>query len=176
MSGQATTEKGGGPSRQAVVIFNSRYGNTEKIARSLEKGLQAAGLKTYCVDSRSVNLRALNQYDLVCVGAPTEFGTAPRGIKGFLGQLSQVRLQGKYGFAFDTKLPSRFSGSAAKFIEGKLKKLGLEIVVPRSSAIVVKEKDVPGNAKLDDGEEERFRRVGVIVGTALVAKGKAITR
>ena len=49
-------------------------------------------------------------------------------------------LKGKRGFAFDTKLESRLSGSAAKFIEKKLRERGLDIIRPHGSAIVAGQK------------------------------------
>ena len=80
-------------------------------------------------------------------------------------------MSGKCGFAFDTKLDSRFSGSAAKLIENELSKLGLRIIVPRESAIVfsLKERGSIIGARLKEGEEKRFEQVGVQVGTALAA-------
>lgn len=42
-------------------------------------------------------------------------------MKEFLERLKGVDLKGRDGFAFDTRLESRFSGSTAKFIEKKLR-------------------------------------------------------
>jgi len=121
---------------RACVIFDTRYGNTEKIAKSFETGLKEAGIQTVCVNAKDVAVDSLKEYDLICVGAPTEWLTASKQIKEFLGKLRSVDLSGKYGFAFDTKLGAPLSGSAAKFIEKELKSVGLQIVAPRESAIV----------------------------------------
>jgi hypothetical protein len=65
----------------------------------------------------------------------------------------------------------RVSGSAAKFIEKELERLGLRILAPRESAIVTspRAKDRASVTKLKEGEEQRFQQVGRQVGTALLA-------
>jgi hypothetical protein len=98
-------------------------------------------------------------------------------MKEFLGKLKSTDLSGKYGFAFDTKLDSRFSGSAAKFIEKELSNKGLQIIAPRESALVfsLKERGATTGARLKEGEEKRFEQVGLQVGAALAARA-GVTR
>jgi flavodoxin len=158
---------------RACIIFDTRYGNTEKIARSFETGLKEAGVQTVCVNARDVPIDSLKQYDLICVGAPTEAFTAYKPMKEFLGKLKSIDLSGKYGFTFDTKLGAPLSGSAAKFIEKQLKNLGLQIIAPRESAIVFGVKKEEGSARLKEGEEKRFGQVGLKVAAALAAEAGA---
>ena len=159
---------------RACVIFDTRYGNTEKIAESFETGLKGAGIQTACVNARDVAVDSLKQYDLISVGAPTEAFTASKPMKEFLGKLKSIDLSGRYGFAFDTKLDWRLSGSAAKFIEKELNNLGLQIIAPRESAIVftLRERGAITGARLKEGEEKRFEQIGTQVGTALAARGR----
>mgnify|MGYP001048605597 CR=1 FL=1 len=159
---------------RACVIFDTRYGNTEKIAKSFETGLKEAGIQTVCVNAKDVAVDSLKQYDLICVGAPTEGFTASKPMKEFLGKLKSIDLSGKYGFAFDTRLDWRFSGSAAKFIEKELKNLGLQIIAPCESAVVfaLKEKGAITGARLKEGEEERFKQIGHQVGTVKAQSGE----
>lgn len=164
------------PSRneiKAIVIFDTRYGNTEKIAESLETGLKQAGVQTVCVNTKDVAVDSLQQYDLICVGAPTEAFTASKPMKEFLGRLKNTDLSGNCGFAFDTKLDSRLSGSAAKFIEKELINLNLRIIAPREAAIVfaLKERGATTGARLKEGEEKRFEEIGLRVGTMIAQSG-----
>jgi flavodoxin len=158
----------------ACVIFDTRYGNTEKIARSFETGLGESGIQTVCVNARDVAVDSLMQYDLICVGAPTEAFTASKPMKEFLAKLKSIDLSGKCGFAFDTRLDSRFFGSAAKVIEKELSNKGLQIIAPRESALVfsLKERGAVTGARLKEGEEKRFEQIGTQVGTALAARGR----
>jgi flavodoxin len=168
---------------KAIVIYHTRFGNTERIAKSLETGLkEASGIEdVICANVRDIAVlsavddednNSLKQYDIICIGAPTEGFSAPKPIKEFLGKLKRVNLAGKYGFAFDTKVDSKLSGSAAKFIEKELKNQGLQIVAPRESAIVfaLKETGTITGAKLKEGEEKRFKEIGLQLGTEPLAK------
>jgi flavodoxin len=159
----------------ASVIFDTRYGNTEKIAGSLETGLKEAGIETVCINAKDVPVESLKQYDLICVGGPTEAFTASKAIKEFLRKLKGIELSGKCAFAFDTKLDSRFSGTAAKFIEKELSNLNLRIIAPRESAIVfsLKERGAITGARLKEGEEKRFQQIGLQVWAALAARAGA---
>ena len=151
---------------RAIVIFDSKYGNTGEVAKSLADGLQKAGMNTSCLNMRDVKAETLSEYDFIAVGAPTQAFSASKPMKDFLEQLENVEgLKGKQGFAFDTKFASRLSGSAAKYIESKLSKLGLEIAKPRESAIVKK-----SEGPLAEGEHEAFERLGFEIGSNLVAR------
>ncbi|MGA2240256.1 MAG: flavodoxin domain-containing protein [Candidatus Bathyarchaeia archaeon] len=155
---------------RGCVIFDTRYGNTEKIAKSFETGLKQAGVQTVCLNAKDVAVESLKQYDLICVGAPTEAFTAYKPMKEFLRKLKSIDLSGKHGFAFDTKINAPLSGSAAKFIEKELSNKGLQIIAPRESAIVFGVKKEEGGARVKEGEEKRFEQIGLQVGTALAAR------
>jgi len=161
---------------RACVIFDSRFGNTEKVARSLQAGIREAGVETVCVNSRDVKLGSLKEYDLVCIGAPTEAFTASKPIKDFIAGLGEAELSGKYCFAFDTKLDWRVSGSASKFIEKKPEQLGLRVLARRESAIVrgSEGKDRVSTTTLKEGEEKRFQQIGREVGAAVLAGTKPV--
>jgi flavodoxin len=159
----------------AAVLFSTRFGTTEKVARAFEAGLREAGIRTVCLSTQQATPDSLKQYDLICVGGPTEVFGATKQIKEFLKSASGTDLEGKLGFAFDTKLDSRMSGSAAKYIEHSLDDQGIHLVAHRESAIVTSRKEggrIVG-ADLKAGEEERFVQLGTQVG-AKAANAKAL--
>jgi flavodoxin len=146
-----------------VVLYDTMFGNTEKIGASIARGLESAGVETRCVPVARARPEELADYDLIVVGAPTQKFTASKPMKDFIGRLGTTTgLAGKKFYAFDTKLPSRFSGSAAKYIEAKLLQLGMDPAAERSSAI-----GRGSDFRLDEGEEDRFVRVGEMLGTTL---------
>ena len=142
---------------KALVVYDSVYGNTEKIARALAKGLEDGGVDVQCVRVDAAEFDELNGYDLLFVGSPVQGWSASKLTKEFLERLKSVEdLSGKKAFAFDTKMGrSRLVGSAGGMIEGKLKSLGLTIIKPHASA-VVKGREGP----LEEGAEETFRQLG----------------
>lgn len=97
-------------------------------------------------------------------------------MKQFLKTLKNVKLASKYGFAFDTKVDSRFSGSAARFIEKELKHMGLQMVARREYAYVynkVKGEISTRSTTLKLGEEQRFEKIGAEIGRAVLAANKS---
>lgn len=157
---------------KAIVLFDTIYGNTERIARLLAAGLQESGVEAESVNIKEAQTDALAGYDLLALGAPTQYFTASKPLKAFLERLKGIELKGKKGFAFDTRLDSRLSGSAAKFIEKRLQELGFIIIRPRASALVMCEKGArPEETILKEGMEERFESIGKELG-ALLKKTK----
>jgi flavorubredoxin len=169
---------------KAIVLFDTLFGNTERIANSLAKGLQEAGITTECTNIKMARLEKLPEYDLLALGAPTQYISSSRPMKNFLGRLKDLDLRGKYGFAFDTKLDHFMAGSAAKFIEKKLKAYGIDIIRPHSSAIVIgrkenekkkKEEEIKiGETVLKEGMEELFETIGRELGTLLESRARKV--
>jgi len=157
---------------KACVVFDTRYGNTLKIAKSLESGLKGAGIDAFCFNAKDVSSDSLRESDLICVGAPTEWHTAYRPIREFLRAIHRQDVAGKFGFAFDTKLDRPLAGSAAKPIEKELRSLGFRIISPRESATVFMEGGNVGGAKLKEGEEKRFEGIGLRIGGVLLRRAQ----
>jgi flavodoxin len=161
---------------KAILLFDTVFGNTERIANSLARGLKDVGVDAECVSINNARVDKLSDYDLLALGAPTQYITASKPMKEFLDQLKDLDLKGHYGFAFDTKLDYIMAGSAAKFIEKKLKASGVDIIRSRSSAIVIARKEKEkikkeqikiGEAILKEGMEEQFEAIGKELGELL---------
>jgi len=149
--------------RTAIVIYDSLYGNTEKVARALAQGLENSGVvKATPVRADAADVGRLTGYDIILVGAPTHAWNASEPMRKFLGKIGESALKGKKAFAFDTKMKSRLAGSGAKHIEERLSKLGAEIVKERMSAIV-KGRQGP----LEEGSESKFTSIGLEIAKAI---------
>jgi len=142
--------------KKAITIFDTKFGNTEKIARALARGMEKQGVKVDCVKADEVDVDKLVEYDFLAIGGPTHAFGVSKPMKAFLEKLRSVDIKGKKAFAFDTKLKLFFAGSAGKGIEKELKKLGMGLVKPHVSAIV-KANEGP----LEAGTEEMFEQIGV---------------
>jgi flavodoxin len=142
---------------KALVVYDSVYGNTEKIAKALAKGLGDSGVDVDTLQVDLVKFDELSRYDLLVVGGPVHAWSATKPIKAFLERLKTAEgLSGKKAFAYDTKLSkSSLAGSVGGKIEGNLKGLGLTIVKPHTTA-VVKGREGP----LEEGAEEAFTQIG----------------
>jgi hypothetical protein len=148
---------------RAMIIYDSNFGNTERIARALAQGLARGGANVDCLKIDQVDTGDLRSYGFIAIGGPTHMIRPSKPMKEFLNRLEAVDLRGLKGFAFDTRNESRMNGghwlvlenSAARVIEGTLMKRKVEIVRPRHSAIV-EGREGP----LEDGTEEEFMEIG----------------
>jgi flavodoxin len=85
---------------KAVIIYDSVFGNTEKIAQAMAKALGT--LDVFKVDAaRAEQLRGA---DLVLVGSPTRGFRATPALNTFLKALPAGSLKGARVAAFDTRL------------------------------------------------------------------------
>ncbi|MHA1607780.1 MAG: flavodoxin family protein [Candidatus Freyarchaeota archaeon] len=78
---------------RSLVVYYSETGNTEKVAKSIAKGLNAAV-------KRIEEVGGVADYDLICVGTPVHYLGPAKPVRRFLDGLP--RSPGKKGAAFCT--------------------------------------------------------------------------
>lgn len=134
----------------ALVVYDSQYGNTEKIARAVGSAL---GPDARVMRAGGVDPADLESVDLLVVGSPTHGGRPTEAIQGLLGRLEGSLPAGMRVAAFDTRLAAkwvRIFGYAAPKIAGALENAEGTLVAP-GEGFVVKGREGP----LKDGELER---------------------
>lgn len=133
---------------EAMVVYDSVYGNTEKIAHAVGEGLDnAQDVQIVCVGD--VAPGQLSGLELLIVGSPTQKFTYLASIKRFLKGIPGEGLQGVKVAAFDTRASAsemekvrvlaflaRTFGYAAEPILAKLEKKGGEAVAPAEGFFV----------------------------------------
>lgn len=87
---------------KAIVVYYSRSGNTEAMARIIAEAMNEAGLKTDCKSVDKVKAEDLLGYDAIIVGSPTYYGSMAGPIKQLIDDTVAFhgRLDGKVGAAF----------------------------------------------------------------------------
>jgi hypothetical protein len=159
---------------RALVVFESMFGNTERVARAIAAGL--AEHTDVDVVRAGPGVTPSDDVDLVVVGGPTHaFGLTRPGTRVAAGQQgadeSAARSTGLREWldllpwtmghrpataAFDTRVRSpRVPGSAARSAARRLRKAGLPVVVPPMSFWVH-----GTGGPLLAGEEDRARSWG----------------
>jgi flavorubredoxin len=155
---------------RALVLYHSLFGNTRDIAYSLAYGIRKTGIQTDLLSINEIDLNSIPDYDFLAVGGPTHMIGLSKDMKEFLIRLKSVNLRSKKGFSFDTRNPSRMNkkkflileNSAARRIEARLKRMKLEIIFPRQSAIVYGRE-----GPLQEDVAGRFTKIGMELGTML---------
>ncbi len=146
---------------KAIVIYDSFFGNTEKIARAIGDALASMG-SVETVKVGDVKPEQLEGLDLLIVGSPTRAFRASPGINAFLKKIPPGSLRDVKVAGFDTRISLediksralsffvKIFGYAAEPISKKLEKKGGKVAAEPAGFMV---KDTEGPLK--DGELER---------------------
>jgi hypothetical protein len=145
---------------RAIVVYESMYGNTRRIAESIAAGFGSSECSVVHVSR--LDQSCLDGCSLVIVGGPTHvFGmsrpssrhsavaaTAKPGSKltaepdaegpGLREVLPSIDGTGYAAVAFDTRIRTRFSGRAAKRLTRLLRRRGFDVAVAPQSFFVTR--------------------------------------
>ncbi|MFW9941423.1 MAG: flavodoxin domain-containing protein [Candidatus Thorarchaeota archaeon] len=113
---------------KVIILYDSKFGNTKKVAITLDRGLESGGFHVDSVSIQDFNINKLRNYDVVGIGSPTHNRGLSKPMKLFLSKIKHENLKDKKGFVFETKLSVPFSGSSAKKITKYLKMMKIELL------------------------------------------------
>jgi NAD(P)H-dependent FMN reductase len=123
----------------ALVLYESRFGNTERVAEAIALALQeCVPTRLMTVDEVTDCAEALRGVDLLVVGGPTHAHGISEHLHEALDCLGERALDGIKVAAFDTRLPGPrvVTGSAALRLGRLLRRRGAWLVVPPANFIV----------------------------------------
>ena len=135
---------------KTVIIYDSMYGNTEKLAKAIagafpngEVEIIRAGESNYVPEDTG----------LFIIGSPTQGGRPTKPVQDFMDKMSLTSNVNLKVAAFDTRLANKLVvifGYAADKIANNFKKNGITLIIPPEGFIV---KGAKGPLK--EGELER---------------------
>jgi flavodoxin I len=137
---------------KALIVYDSVYGNTEKIARAIAEAITPSN-EVKVLRAGEVSPSELASIGLLIVGSPTHGGRPTPAIQDFLNKVPKLSLQGINVAAFDTRISKKLVGVfgyAAGRIAGNLKKQGGILVASPEGFFVA-----GGKGPLKEGELER---------------------
>jgi flavodoxin len=139
---------------QTVVIYDSKFGNTARIADAIARGLAAAG-SVRVINAGDAVPAFAERPDLLVVGGPTQ----RRGMSPALRQLVEALPQGLRGVpaaSFDTRYrgATLLMGSAAAEAAKRLAKAGGRLVAQPASFFIARSGPIERQG-LEAGELER---------------------
>lgn len=131
----------------ALVIFDSTYGNTRRVAEAI-----AAELGGTAAPVAEAGAHDPAGADVLVVGSPINGWMPTEKIRGFLDGLAPGSLRGVRAAAFDTRVKLFIHGDARKKIAAALARAGATPLLP-PAAFYVRGAEGP----LLDGELDRAR-------------------
>ena len=142
---------------KALVVYQSRWGNNQRVAQAITRGLSDGGADASLVEvGEAEGLGA--EWDLLVVGAPTRAGRATGKVRRFIRRETGEVRAGTSVAAFGTGIKDRgqkVEPKGADDIYSRLKEAGLEPAAPAFKATVSGMK-----GPLLDGELERATAFG----------------
>ncbi|MGI5827758.1 MAG: flavodoxin family protein [Patescibacteria group bacterium] len=148
---------------KTLIIYDSRFGNTEKVANAIAKGIGKPGEVTVSKIGKE-NFSDLKAINLLIIGSPTYGGRPTQPVQNLLNKISGNELKDKNVAAFDTraeadsfglKLLIKVLGFAAPRIALILKGKGGNLVAT-PEGFIVEGKEGP----LKEGELKRAEEWG----------------
>jgi flavodoxin I len=137
---------------KTLIVYDSVYGNTEKIARAMAEAITPSG-EVEVLQVGEANPSELESLDLLIVGSPTHAGRPTPAVQDFLSKITQQSLKGIKVAAFDTRVTSKFAkifGNAAGRMGRYLAKKG-SVLIASPENFFVTGREGP----LTEGEPER---------------------
>jgi flavodoxin len=144
----------------AIVIYDSVYGNTEKIARTIAVNL-GSPVEVRLIHIKDVRLEDISGTNLLVIGSPTRGFRPTEAIQALLKDIPRGALRNVNVAVFDTRISERDVGGGLRFmmklggyaagrIADALKKKGGNLLLPPAGFFVV-DREGP----LKEGETER---------------------
>ncbi len=145
---------------KGIIVYDTSYGNTKKIAETMADTLKEAGVEADLFYVKNVKKLNAKDYSFLVVGSPTKFGTMSFAVKFFLSKIKSEEWMNKPFAAFDTENPENIERarienkewSAGEKIAEKLKEKKMNQLLPVLKAAVLGQK-----GPLVEGEIQRTK-------------------
>ena len=88
---------------KGLVVYDSKTGNTEKMAMAIRQGMEKGGLEVSVKRVENASLSDLTDTDAIVLGSPTYFGNMSSNMKEFVDESIELypdKLNDKVGAAF----------------------------------------------------------------------------
>lgn len=148
-----------------VVVYDSVYGNTDKIAHAIGEGLSDAG-EVRVIKAEEASEIYVRSVSVIVVGSPTHGGRPTPAVQKFMDSIEEHDGEGTYYAAFDTRFDykdqnvglrflMRMIGYGADKIDARLSGIGGNRLI-NCEGFIVEGRDGP----LRDGEIQRAKQWG----------------
>jgi flavodoxin len=152
-----------------VVIYDTKFGNTARIAEAIARGAGARG-SVSVLDMAAAARSLTERPDLLIVGGPTQRRGPTPALRGFVDALP-APLRGVPAATFDTRYRGAtwLMGSAAGEAARRLRSAGARLAAPPESFFIARGGPLEGQG-LEAGELERAEAWGRGVGAAATTR------
>ena len=113
---------------RAVIVHDTRSGNTAMMAKAIEEGMKEAGVDVTSKRTATATAGDIKDVDAVVLGAPTYHHDLIASMKTFLFEMEKADLKGKVGAAFGSY---GWSGESVRMMTDTMKHVfGMNVIEP----------------------------------------------
>jgi flavodoxin len=98
-----------------LIVYDSVYENTEKIAKAIASGIKG---EASVVKAGEADVAEIASLDLLLVGSPTHGGRPTPAVKNFMNKIPDGGLKNIKVTAFDTRISGKDKGVGIKILVG----------------------------------------------------------
>ncbi|MFW9870087.1 MAG: flavodoxin family protein [Candidatus Thorarchaeota archaeon] len=150
--------------KTAIIVYESVYGNTRKIAEAISEGINTVeGVECVIRKTGEIHTDDLCDYDSILFGCPNHNQGPALNLVRFIERSAIVHLKAKIGAAFDTYTGGNKDVAVTKLESIIKEKLpGIDLTGKLSAKVTGRK------GPLVDGEEDRAHDFGIEFGKKLV--------
>jgi flavodoxin len=117
-----------------LIVFDSQFGTTERIAQAIASALHVYG-SVRAVRASRARAADVEDLDLLVVGCPTQSWRPTEATIAFVEAIAPDRVRGMACACFDTRfhMPPWLTGSAARILASTLQHKGMSLIAPPES-------------------------------------------
>jgi flavodoxin short chain len=113
---------------KAIIIYDTRSGNTAMMAQAIEEGTKEAGVEVSSKRTVAATAGDIKDVDAVVLGAPTYHHDLIASMKTFLFEMEKADLKQKVGAAFGSY---GWSGESVRMMTDTMKHVfGMKVIEP----------------------------------------------
>ncbi|MFX0060447.1 MAG: flavodoxin family protein [Candidatus Heimdallarchaeota archaeon] len=108
---------------KVLIVFGTKYGNTQKVGELIAEGIRTGeGNEVEVKNVKDVDLSKEDSYDLILIGSPNHMGAHIESVKKFIKKFSNAPLKANSFAVFDTYVTKDFE-KAVKKMEKQINKV-----------------------------------------------------
>jgi flavorubredoxin len=151
--------------KRAIVLYDTKYGNTGRVAEAIHRGLESSGVKSTLAKIEELHTDELGSFDLIVFGCPNHNQSPSLTMLKYIDRVAATGLKNKLGASFDTYTGFN-KGIALRKLEAHLRERlpGVSIIMGGLSA-KVRSRTGP----VEEEELPKSEAFGTELGTRLAA-------
>jgi flavodoxin len=146
---------------KVLIVYYTKYGNTEKVAKLIAEGINSIeGNEVIVKNVKDIKLKEEVSYELLLIGSPNHFGRHVGSVKKFINKLPKSQLKVNAYAVFDTYITADFE-KAVKKMEEQISEVMPDLKKASSGLSIKVEGTGPSKGPIVDEDLPKCKEFGI---------------